>query len=182
MKPEELKIEYIRLRVEGKSQSAIAEALHISKTTCGKWDKDLADQIDEGKRAKLAELCEGYGMAKEARIKTLGEMLGKIDEALAAADLSKVDPIKLLDYKLKYMEALKAEYAATQPPIKLEAITAHSIAGALSDLLNQVRAGEIGTEQAQKEALLLTTILKAQKQAELKAQFDELEAIVGGRR
>ena len=38
MKPQEVKQEYIKLRAEGKSYSFIADKLHISKSTCTKWE------------------------------------------------------------------------------------------------------------------------------------------------
>ena len=47
MKPTELKQEYIRLRAEGKSYSFIAEQLHISKSTCTKWERELAAVLRE---------------------------------------------------------------------------------------------------------------------------------------
>lgn len=181
MKPAELKKEYIRLRAEGKSYSFIAEQLHISKATCTKWEKDLAEQIGKLKRAELAELCESYSMSKEARIKRLGDTLEKINEALEKTDFSTVDPAKLLDFKLKYTEALKGEYIGTKPALELENIDAKDIVAALGDLLNRVRAGEVTTEQAQKESLILSQLLKAYDTVEVKAKLDELEAIIGGR-
>lgn len=54
-------------------------------------------------------------MTKEARIKKLGDTLEKIEDAIAKADFSTVDPAKLLDFKLKYTEALKGEYIGTKP-------------------------------------------------------------------
>lgn len=182
MKPAELKKEYIRLRAEGKSYSAICEQLHISKSTCTKWEQEFAEQISDLKRAELQELCESYSMTKEARIKRLGETLGKINDALEKADFTTVDPAKLLDYKLKYMEALKGEYTGIQPTKKLENVDAKTILDALADLLNRIKAGEITTEQAQKEGSVLAQLLKAYDSTELKAKLDELEAIVGGRR
>lgn len=182
MKPAELKKEYVRLRAEGQSYSSICEQLHISKSTCTKWEKALAAQIDELKRAELAELCESYSMTKEARIKKLGDTLGKIDEALAKADFTAVDPAKLLDYKLKYTEALKGEYVSLKPAAELgEEVDAKSIVTALGDLLNRVRAGEVTTEQAQKESLVLSQLLKAYDLVEVKAKLEKLEAIIGGR-
>lgn len=181
MKPAELKKEYIRLRAEGKSYSAIAEQLHISKATCTKWERELKEQIDELKRAELAELCESYGISKEARIRRLGDTLEKINEAVDKADFSAVDPAKLLDFKLKYTEALKGEYIGTQPAVDLDALDAKSIVTALGDLLNRVRTGEVPTEQAQKESAVLSQLLKAYETAEIKTKIDELEAIVGGR-
>lgn len=181
MKPAELKKEYVRLRAEGQSYSSICEQLHISKSTCTKWEKALAAQIDELKRAELAELCESYSMTKEARIRRLGDTLEKINAALEQADFSTVDLAKLLDFKLKYTEALKGEYIGTKPALELDAIDAKSIVTALADLLNRVRAGEVTTEQAQKESGILAQLLKAYDTVEVKAKLDELEAIIGGR-
>lgn len=181
MKPAELKKEYVRLRAEGKSYSAICEQLHISKSTCTKWEKALAAEIDELKRAELAELCESYSMTKEARIRRLGDTLERINAALEQADFSTVDPAKLLDYKLKYTEALKGEYIGTKPALELDSIDAKGILAALGDLLNRVRAGDVTTEQAQKESSILAQLLKAYDTVEVKAKLDELEAIIGGR-
>lgn len=181
MKPAEIKAEYIRLRAEGQSYSAIAEQLHISKTTCSAWERELSERIDEQKRARLAELCESYSITKEARIKRLGDTLDKINEALERADFSQVDPAKLLDFKLKYTEALKGEYSGIRPALKVDTVDAGGIVAAFADLLNRVRAGDISTEQAQKESLVLSQLLKAYDTAEVKAKLEELEAILGGR-
>ena len=88
---------------------------------------------------------------------------------------------KLLDFKLKYTEALKGEYIGAKPALELDAIDAKSIVTALADLLNRVRAGEVTTEQAQKESGILAQLLKAYDTVEVKAKLDELEAIIGGR-
>lgn len=181
MKPAELKTEYIRLRAEGKSYSAICEQLHIAKATCTKWERELASQIDEIKRAELAELCESYGMTKEARIRRLGGTLEKINAALEQADFASIDPVKLLDFKLKYTEALKGEYVGTSPALDTESIDAKGILAALGDLLNRVRAGEVTTEQAQKETMILSQLLRTYDAVEIKARVDELDAIIGGR-
>lgn len=73
-------------------------------------------------------------MTKEARIKKLGDTLEKIEDAIAKADFSTVDPAKLLDFKLKYTEALKGEYIGTKPAAELGAnINAQDIVTALGD-------------------------------------------------
>lgn len=97
------------------------------------------------------------------------------------ADFSTVDPAKLLDFKLKYTEALKGEYVGTVPPLQIDSTDAKGIVAALGDLLNRVRAGDITTEQAHKESLVLSQLLKAYDTVEVKAKLDELEAIIGGR-
>lgn len=181
MKPTEIKQEFIRMRAEGKSYSFIAKELHISKSTCTKWERDLAAEIDELKKAELSELYESYSMTKEARIRKLGDTLGRINEALERADFSKVDPAKLLDYKLKYTEALKGEYIGMKPAIDPESVEAKDILGAFTDLLNRTRRGDITAEQAQRESLILSNLLKAYDTTEVKAKLDGLEAIIGGR-
>ena len=181
MKPQETKTEFIRLRAEGRSYSYIADTLHISKSTCTEWERELKAQIAELRQEQLNELYSSYAMTKEARIKKLGDTLERINEALAKTDVSQVDPAKLLDFKLKYTEALKGEYVGTKPALQIESIDAKQIVAALGDLLNRVRAGEVTTEQAQKESGILTQLLKAYETVEVKAKLDELEAIVGGR-
>ena len=183
MKPQELKRRFVELRAEGKSYQAIAEQLHISKATCTKWERDLKEQISELKKEELKELYESYHMTKEARIKKLGDTLAKIDDALAAADLRETDPAKLLDFKLKYTEALKGEYMGVEPAVKLggEHLDPKDIVAALADLLNRIRAGEITPEQANKESTVLANLLKAYDIVVVKERLDELEAIVGGR-
>ena len=103
-------------------------------------------------------------------------------DAIAKADFSTVDPAKLLDFKLKYTEALKGEYIGTKPAAELGAnINAQDIVTALGDLLNRVRAGEVTDEQASRESAVLANLLKAYDTVEVKAKLDELEAIIGGR-
>lgn len=102
LKPQEMKDNFIFLRAEGKSYQAIAAELHISKSTCTAWERELKNAIAERKAANLEELYNAYAMTREARIRKIGETLTAIDAALDKADLSQIDPAKLLDFKLKY--------------------------------------------------------------------------------
>ncbi len=183
MKPAELKQEYIKLRAEGRSYSYITEKLHISKSTCTKWEQTLGAEIAQLKREELNTLYDSYHMKKEARIKKLGDTLERVEDALDSIDLKEVAPEKLLDFKLKYTEALQKEYVGTEPAFKLgDSINPTDIVKALGDLLNRVRAGEVTTEQANRESLILSNLLKAYETVEVKEKLDELEAIVGGSR
>lgn len=183
MKPLELKRKFIELRAEGKSYRAIGEELGISKSSCQKWERDLAADIEALKREQLKELYESYHMTKEARIRNLGNTLTQIDTALASADLSIADPVRLLDFKLKYTEALQKEFSGMKPALKLgEHINAKDIVAALADLLNRIRAGEVSGEQASKESTVITNLLKAYETVEIQTKLEELEAIVGGRK
>lgn len=181
MKPEELKRKYIELRAEGNSYASICEKLNICKATCTSWERELKEQIEDIKKLNLQELAESYSMTKEARIKKLGSTLDKINTALENVDFSQISPEKLLDYKLKYTEALKGEYIGLQPAFKIEAHTAESILEAYTDLLNRVRAGEVSKEQADKENNILTGLLRAYEQTELKQKLEQLEAVINER-
>ena len=183
MKPQEQKTEFIRLRAEGKSYSVIADTLHISKGTCTAWERELKDAIAELKQEQLNELYSSYFMTKEARIKKLGDTLESINTALDGADLSQIPPERLLEYKLKYTEALKGEYTGSGTPYQFTAdkIEPKDIVTALGDLLTRIRAGEITAEQAGRESTVIANLLKAYDTVEVKTKLDALEAIVGGR-
>lgn len=182
MKPQEQKQEYIRLRAEGKSYSFIADKLHISKSTCSNWEKELGAEIAQLKQEELNSLYDSYHMKKEARIKQLGDTLDRVEDALAKTDLTEVAPEKLLDFKLKYTEALQKEYVGTDPAFKLgDSLDPRDIVKALGDLLDRVRAGEVTTGQANRESLILSNLLRAYDTVEVKAKLDALEAIVGSR-
>lgn len=183
MKPNEMKRQFVEMRAEGKSYDVIAKELNISKSTCCSWERELESQISDLKREEMAELYQAYHMTKEARIRKLGDTLAQIDAALAVADLSEADPVRLLDFKLKYTEALQKEFSGMKPALKLgERINAKDIVAALADLLNRIRAGEVSAEQASKESNVITNLLKAYETVEIQTKLEELEAIVGGRK
>lgn len=181
MKPTELKQEYIRLRGEGRSYNFIAKQLHISKSTCTKWEQNLSSEIDKLKRTKIDELYESYCMTKQARIMKLGNTLNKINQALEQTDFSEVEPTKLLNFKLKYTEALQKEYIGAEPAFKSDKdIEASDIVTAIKNLLNRVRTGEMTMEQAQKESDILSKLLKAYETVEIETKVKELEKEVFG--
>lgn len=182
MKPQETKTEFIRLRAEGRSYSYIADKLHISKSTCSSWEAELKGAIAELRQEQLSELYSSYAMTKEARIKKLGDTLESINTALDGADLTEIPPEKLLDFKLKYTEALKGEYTGSGTPYQFtDRLDPKEIVIALGDLLNRVRAGEVTAEQANRESTVIANLLKAYDTVEVKAKLDALEAIIGGR-
>lgn len=182
MKPQEQRNEFVRLRAEGKSYTVISKELGISKSTCTSWERELKEEVAALKREQLNELYDSYYMTKEARIKKLGDTLSKINTALDEADLSNVAPERLLDYKLKYTEALKEEFIPITPAHVLpDSFNASDILNTLGDLLNRLRAGEVTVEQAGRESMVIGNLLKAYDAVELKTKIEALEAIVGGR-
>lgn len=156
MKQQEHKTDFIRLRAEGRSLRAISAELGVSKSTLSEWDKALTEEISQLRRENLEELYTAYGMAKEARIRRLGETLSRIDTALDAVDLSALPPDKLLLYKLKYQEALREEYTAPAAEATGEA---DSTLEALRDLYRRTASGEISTEKAKTEAALIDKVV-----------------------
>ena len=185
MKPAEKKEQFIILRAAGKSYAAISKELEISKSTCTKWERELEDNIAELKAESLEQLYNSYYMTKEARIEKLGQTLQGINDALDGADLAELPPEKLLDFKLKYTQALKDEYIGTGRAYKLPAdadqLKAKDLVAAFADLLNRVRAEEVTEAQASRESTLLANLLKAYDAVELQTKIDALEAIIGGR-
>lgn len=183
MRPNEDKQKFIELRAQGKSYTAIREELGISKGTCTSWEREFSSEIAQLKNEQLSELYDSYHMTKEARIKKLGDTLASIDAALDSVDFKSLTPEKLLDFKLKYTEALKNEYISPSvPPEPLKKdFEASDIKAAFSDLLNRLQSGTVTPDQAIKESVVLGNLLKAYDAVELKAKIEALERIVGGR-
>lgn len=182
MQPLEKKIKFVELRTQGKSFSSIAAELGISKSTCSQWERELGEEIATSKAAALEELYEKYFMGKRARIERYGKELQKIDEALSRVNYDSIDPAKLLDMKLKYAAALSSEYVGIYEaePITGKP-TAEKLAAALLDLLNRIRAQEVTNEQAQREAAVIASLLKAYETNELEKKIETLETILGER-
>ena len=183
MKPQEMKLEFIRMRAEGLSYDKIAEQLHISKATCTSWEKELKAEINQLQQEALNGLYTSYGMAKEARIRRIGDTLRRVDEALASADLTEIAPEKLLDFKLKYAQALKEEFTGLTPPPAMDnGGTPEELQAAFADIYARVRKGDITPEQAGQELKALTSLLTAYQAVETKERIDAIDAMISGRR
>lgn len=140
MKDNETKLAFIKARAEGKSYSTITKELGIAKATCASWEKSLKAEIDALKRENMEELYTSYNMAKEARIKTLGGILQRLDSEIAERSLEALPLDKLLDLRLKYGRELKEEY---KEPI--ETTTDNTLDGLLeqyNQLYNDSKTGE----------------------------------------
>lgn len=180
--PLELKTKFIELRAQGYSYRAIAKELKLSVNTLRAWERELAAEISELKAEELDELFTKYAMAKEARIKGLGEILERINAELGRRDLSELSTDKLLDFKMKYAQELKEEY--TELPAGYEdntKVTGEQILGLMVNLLGRLRSGEITREQAQREGFILSGLLKAYEATKLEHKVDALEAVIKGR-
>ena len=103
----ETKQRFIELRAKGYSFDKIAKELGKAKQTLLDWSKDLDLEIAQAKALELEALYEAHSLYKEARLKTLGEILSKLKNELDQRDLSDLATDKLLDLFLKYEGAVK---------------------------------------------------------------------------
>lgn len=146
MKPKEQKAQFIELRAAGQSYSKIAETLHISKSTCSAWERELSAQIRDAEQERLQDLYNLYSMHRQGRITRLGETIARIDSALAEKDLSELPADKLLLLKLKYQQELKAEYSEPITPIDENTLEAILLQYEL--ILEKTQSGEITAAQS----------------------------------
>jgi hypothetical protein len=177
----EQKNQFIELRAKGYSYRKIAKELNISTGTLTAWDRELSEEIRELKALQLEELYSKYYMLKESRIEQLGGTLKKINTELNKRDFEDISTDKLLDHKIKYMQALQEEYIdLSQDNIKTK-LNAQEIIGEIVNLLQRLKSGEITREQAYRENYILMNILKAYEASILEKKIDTLEAIIQGR-
>lgn len=111
----ELKAQFIELRAKGWSYVRIARKLQVSKATLSNWREELEGEIASLRAMELEALYERYFLAKEGRIKLLGEQLKAIQAELKTRKLEEVSTDKLLELLLKVYQALKEEYTETRP-------------------------------------------------------------------
>lgn len=141
MKDHKTQLAFIEARAEGKSFDTITKELNISKGTCCSWEKSLHADIEALKDEHLEELYTTYKMTRDARIKSLGEILQNIDTAIAKKTLEDIPADKLLELRLKYSKELKEEY---KEPIEIN--TDDTLDGLLeqyNQLYNESKSGTI---------------------------------------
>lgn len=183
MKTYDQKLEFIKLRAEGRAYSFICKELDISKDTCSHWETELKTEITTHQQDALTELYQAYGMTRQARIKRLGDTLNRIEDALAGKDLTRLPTERLLEYRLRYAEALQADYADLNArKAKTKDVGANDLLEELASLVNRLRSGETTTDQASKEGQIISNMLKAYEATELKAKVDELQTVIRGRK
>jgi transcriptional regulator len=103
----ETKRRFIELRAKGYSFDKIAKELGKAKQTLLDWSRDLDQEIAQAKALELDSLYESYSLYKEARLKTLGEILSKLKKEVDKRDLTDLPTDRLLDLFLKYEGVVK---------------------------------------------------------------------------
>lgn len=103
----ETKRRFIELRAKGYSFDKIAKELGKAKQTLLDWSRELDQEIAQAKALELDSLYESYSLYKEARLKTLGEILSKLKKEVDNRDLTDLPTDRLLDLFLKYEGVVK---------------------------------------------------------------------------
>lgn len=165
MKGTETKQKFIELRADGKSLRKCASQLHMSKTTCSEWDKELAVQIASRKNERLEELYKEYGMVKEARIKRLGVILQCIDDAINKeindGYLRHIPLKELLALRREYQKDLNAEYTPAATPA--DATEANAVRASFMAFMVRVQSGEVTPKEMKVQAEAFAAMMVADK-------------------
>ena len=153
MKDTKTKEAFITARAEGKSYSAISKELGISKGTYTSWAKELKAEISELRQERLEDLYNTYHMTREARIQKIGDTLREIDKTIEEKDLSEVPAGKLLSLKLKYEQALQAEYIEAQTDDTDD--TLESLLEQYNRIYEDARAGKLSASDVKTQLNIL---------------------------
>lgn len=116
MKTAETKEKFIMLRAAGYSFRKIAAELGISTSTAQDWEDKYYKEIKRLKADELTALYEQYHATQRERIKTIGENLTAIEKVMKEKDVySNLKPRDLMNFHLRYLQLLTAEYKAQDP-------------------------------------------------------------------
>ncbi len=178
MHPTEKKLQFVELRSSGMSYRDIGKKLGVNPKALVDWHGEFKQEIANLKKEKLNELYNNYYMTREARIKSLGETLKKVDNEIEKIDFEEVPPEKLLELKLKYTQALKAEYLPTSDAHRMgNVVNAQQMMMAFCDLLSRLQLGEISQDQATKEQSILTSIFNTEIGIKVEALTKTIEQV-----
>jgi hypothetical protein len=176
MRSIEDKEKFIIGRAEGKSFPVLNKELGLAVATCSQWEKEFKTKINELKKLRLDDLYKEYGMYRADRIKCLGKMLKRIDHSLDKIDIDNLPAEKLLDFKLKYTQALKNEYIDLQPESDLKSdFSVKDVLVCFVSLFNKIQNDNISLEQAKLEKSLLESVLKFYETTILSDKISVLE-------
>ena len=105
------KAAFVTLRGAGKSLSACAAELKISKATAVSWGRELAKEVAAAYKAHFDEVATTYQMQKTQRIAAIGRRLMAIDAELEARPLDEVPTAGLLLMRAQIGRLALAEMA-----------------------------------------------------------------------
>lgn len=102
MKIEKQIIDFIQLRIEGKSFDEIAKTLKVAKSTLIEWNKkaDIKNSINEGRAIAINTVVKAFQYDRQARLKALLQLSKKINDELQQRDLTDIATDKLLQMSI----------------------------------------------------------------------------------
>lgn len=116
MKTAETVQQFIILRAAGYSFRRIGTELGISPSTAQDWEDKHYNEIAQYRADELTALYEQYHATKKERIKALGENVKEIERIMKEKDVfNNLKPGELLNYHIKYLQLLAAEYNPQDP-------------------------------------------------------------------
>lgn len=110
--------QFIIMRAEGYTHREIRDKLGISEATASRLGTKLRKEIEQVKQENKTALMKAYQATQQARAESIAGTLFEIDTALKGVDLKEVPLHRLLDLKLKYIEALKDELPPQDESLK----------------------------------------------------------------
>jgi len=111
----DLKLQFVALRAKGWSYAKISKKLRVAKGTLANWHQEFEEEIASLKAMELEALYETYLLAKEARIKLLGEQVKAIQREIKSRSLADIPTEKLLELLLRFYDELRDEYIEPRP-------------------------------------------------------------------
>ena len=109
MKDYKTKERFIELRVQGLSFDSIARELDVSKPTLIQWHREFEREIANLKFLRFESLMEQYGLMKQRRVETMGQLLKRATEELEGRDLSELPAKQLVEMVTSLQARLDAE-------------------------------------------------------------------------
>ncbi len=116
----ELKQQFITLRAKGYSLEKISKQVGKCRQTLSNWNSEFVEEIESAKAIEMEALFEECLLAKEHRIRSLSQLLVKIEKELEKRDFTEVGDDKLVDLQLKINQQLKEEYFEPKPKSESE--------------------------------------------------------------
>ena len=159
MTTNDIKLKIVEMRANNMSLASIAKELHISRTTCSKWVKELESDIAIKQSERKSEISDLYAMDRQHRINRLQAVLERLDKAISNADFSQMSTEALLKMKLRYESELSREYPI--PDSKgLSEYSYKAIVDKIDNLQSKYESGEISTEQLKSSLSALDMMIK----------------------
>jgi len=99
--PLEEKKQFIKLRASGLSYDKIIKEMGKAKSTLLKWGRELQEEISTARSIELEAMYEEYGLLREQRIRSHGQILKRVREEIEGRELSEVPTPRLMELYLK---------------------------------------------------------------------------------